>query len=71
VQVVVAYVVGHVAQNLPHLELRRPDYAALDRRTFPNLRGVERAVADYDVEAEFEFGLDALLRGLTPRRRAR
>jgi len=71
VQVVVAYVVGHVAQNLPHPELRRPDYAALGRQRFPNLRGVERAVADYDVEAEFEFGLAALLRGLTPRRRPR
>lgn len=71
VQVVVAYVVGHVAQNQPRPELRHPNYAALDRQAFPNLRGIGRAVANYDVEAEFEFGLQALLRGLTPRPRER
>jgi AcrR family transcriptional regulator len=70
VQVVVAYVVGHVAQNLPQCERRHPDYATLDRQRFPNLVGIGRAVANYDVDAEFEFGLQALFRGLTPRPRA-
>ena len=63
VQVVVAYVVGHVAQSLPRTAARTPDYGALDPEAFPNLAHIERVLDDYDVEEEFEFGLAALLGG--------
>lgn len=67
VQVVVAYVVGHVAQSLPRRAARTPAYAALDPETFPNLSHIERVLDDYDVEEEFEFGLAALLGGVVAR----
>jgi len=71
VQVVVAYVVGHVTQSLPRALARRPAYAALDPATFPNLSELEFVLADYDVLEEFEFGLAALLRGVAARPRRR
>jgi len=76
VQVTVAYVVGHVAQSLPRTSQREgarplPAYAALDPEEFPNLAHIEPVLAGYDVEAEFEFGLAALLRGFVARPRRR
>ena len=71
VQVAVAYVVGHVAQSLPRASGRIPAYSALDPEAFPNLAHLEPALAGYDVEAEFEFGLAALLRGFEARPRRR
>jgi AcrR family transcriptional regulator len=71
VQVAVAYVVGHVAQSLPRASARVPAYSALDPEAFPNLAHLEAALAGYDVEAEFEFGLAALLRGFEARPRRR
>lgn len=70
VQVVVAYVVGHVAQSLPRT-LQPPSYAALDPGAFPNLAELEPTLEDYDVNEEFEFGLAALLHGVMARPRRR
>lgn len=63
-QTVVSYVVGHtlgsVANGGP-----APDYAKLDETAFANVHRVARLLPHWDVDAEFDFGLNALVRGFS------
>lgn len=80
-QCLLAFVVGQVLQQVgPQLASEggeggaaAVDYAALPASEFPQLRASAALLADYDHDAEFEYGLRAMLAGLeaalTPRRR--
>jgi AcrR family transcriptional regulator len=75
-QVTFAFVVGHgLSSYSPRRtdETSHPDYSALSEDSFPRVRAAARALADYDAEEEFEFGLAALLAGLglEPEKRSR
>lgn len=61
-QCVVGYVVGHAMNSVA--EPASPEYAKLDRHTFRHVHEVV-ALESYDVEAEFDAGLQAMLRGFT------
>jgi AcrR family transcriptional regulator len=66
-QTVVTFVVGHALSThgpLAEDERSAPRYDALDAASFPALREAAATLAEHDVDAEFEFGLDAILRGL-------
>jgi AcrR family transcriptional regulator len=66
-QVLLAYVVGHsIATYTPSRpgEESRPDYARLDAAAFPRVRELQRVLASYDPEKEFEFGLEAMIAGM-------
>jgi len=70
-QVLSAFVVGHtVATHSPRRpgEDTRPRYDELAEAQFPHVREAARILASHDVEAEFELGVDAMLRGLEARR---
>jgi AcrR family transcriptional regulator len=67
-QSVVAYVVGHALSThapVPDEERTIPDYQSLDADTFPMLRAAARHLTSHDIDGEFAFGLDALVRGLS------
>lgn len=62
-QTVVTFVVGHaLSTHGPAEERAAPAYG--DVRDLPALAEAAEALADHDVDAEFEFGLDAIVRGL-------
>ncbi len=66
VQIVLAYVVGHALWSLaPRTDAVRVNYTELDPQELRHVREAAEALADYDAEAEFALGLDALLRGFT------
>lgn len=46
-------------------------YDRLAEASFPRVREAARLLANHDPERELLFGLDAMLRGLTPQRRSR
>ncbi len=64
-QTLVTFVIGHALSThavVPHEERSAPDYVNLNELTA--LAEVAPFLKDSDVDAEFEFGLDAILRGL-------
>lgn len=64
--VLVAFVVGHTMATCSRLapeDESRPQYDVLTDE-FPRVREAARLLPEYDVEKEFEVGLDALLAGL-------
>jgi hypothetical protein len=71
-QCLLAFVVGQVLQQVgPQLAHEAGDggaavvdYAALPAAEFPHLRASAGLLADYDYDAEFEYGLRAMLAGL-------
>jgi AcrR family transcriptional regulator len=72
-QSIVGFTVGHTlsasASSSPN-ERSTPSYASLDSKRFSATLEAARALSSWDVDAEFEYGLDALLRGLEAKRRA-
>ncbi len=71
-QIVVTFVVGHtLSTHAPALDDERsiPDYRALSASDFPRVREAADILANHDVDRELEIGLDALLTGLSKRRR--
>lgn len=69
-QVVIAFVVGHIlATHSPRRadDDARPAYANLDEASFPRVREAARILPSYDLDHEFRFGLDLLLDGLARR----
>ncbi|MCE9669860.1 TetR/AcrR family transcriptional regulator C-terminal domain-containing protein [Myxococcus stipitatus] len=73
-QVLVAFVVGHTvatsATPKPD-EASAPAYHQLDPTAFPRVREAASSLASHDVDAEFEFGLEALVAGLEAGRKRR
>jgi AcrR family transcriptional regulator len=71
-QTVIAYVIGHAlssyAEGAPD-EASRPAYGALNAEEFPCVIEASAELARWDHDAEFEYGLDAVLRGLAARQR--
>lgn len=66
-QLVLAFTVGNtlsVFSMLPADEASGPRYEALDAGRFARVREAAQALASWDVDGEFEFGLDAVVRGL-------
>ncbi|MFO0668593.1 MAG: TetR/AcrR family transcriptional regulator C-terminal domain-containing protein [Polyangiaceae bacterium] len=73
-QVLVAFVVGHTLGSTAALAPDAPapvDYTSLDRDAFPRVRELADVLARYDVEREFELGLDLMIGGLEARLAAR
>ncbi len=71
-QSVLAFTVGNtvsVFSVLPSSERSSPAYEALSRRDFTRVHEAAAALEDWDSDAEFEYGLDALVRGLDALRR--
>ena len=69
-QVLTAFVVGHsIATYAPRPpdEASQPAYDRLDDQQFPRVREAARLLLTHDLEAELEFGLDALFAGLEVR----
>lgn len=67
-----AYVVGSALWHFGSLgDAPDVDYAALPADDFPRVREVAPRLAHWDVEAEFELGLDAFLTGVAARARRR
>lgn len=65
-----AFVVGSALWHFGSLgEPRSVDYAALPADEFPRVREIAPRLARWDVEAEFELGLDAFLTGVAARAR--
>jgi AcrR family transcriptional regulator len=69
--VLLAYVVGHTLatylQGRPD-ETSHPDYDALSPAAFPRMREVARVLHRHDLDAEFEFGLEAMISGIAASR---
>jgi AcrR family transcriptional regulator len=68
-QTIVTFVVGHVLSThavVPKEERSTPAYT--DAKELRGLAEVLPHLADHDVDAEFEFGLDTILRGLEAKR---
>jgi AcrR family transcriptional regulator len=65
-QVLLAYVVGHsIASYAPRDgDAAEPDYTKLSADEFPRVREAAVVIADRNLDAEFEIGLDAMLAGL-------
>lgn len=66
-QAVVGFTVGNTLSVFAPLapdERSSPAYASLDREAYPTVLEAARALARWEVDDEFEFGLDALVRGL-------
>jgi len=63
--VAVGFTVGHVANQVGHLESAssRPEADELDRERFPNV--TERAALSVDHDAEFDLGLDVIVAGVS------
>ncbi|MCP3097932.1 TetR/AcrR family transcriptional regulator C-terminal domain-containing protein [Myxococcus sp. K15C18031901] len=73
-QVMMAFVVGHtVATHAPTRpdEESHPAYLQLSEEAFPRVRELARVLERHDVEAEFEFGLEAMVSGLEAHRKRR
>lgn len=69
-QSILALTVGNtlsVFSVLPSDERSSPAYAALSPSEFPRMCEAAKALARWDSNAEFEYGLDALVRGLEAR----
>ena len=68
-QVLLAFVVGHaIASFSPaHADDARPDYEALNANELPRVREMAAVLHERDLEAEFSFGLEALLVGIAAR----
>jgi AcrR family transcriptional regulator len=65
--VVVAFIVGHALWQfgtLSDTEINYPSYDALSPVEFPQLAASARALATHSMDEEFEFGLDAMMKGL-------
>ena len=66
--ILVAFVVGHALSSRPlEADSTNPDYSALDAKSFPHLLEAAPHMETNDLEAEFELGLDLLLKGLRER----
>lgn len=68
--VLVAFVVGHALSSYgprEPSEASYPAYESLPAERFARVREASRALVRHDLEAEFEFGLEALLAGLEAR----
>lgn len=66
-QSVLAFTVGHtvsVFSIVAPAERSAPVYAGLDRKRFPRMHEAAKLLAKWDADAEFEYGLDALVAGL-------
>lgn len=66
-QVVVAYVVGHAMASFAprdHDSASAPRYDLLSEPEFPHVHEIAALLTTYDLEDEFEVGLDAMLDGL-------
>ena len=71
-QALVAFVVGHTLASYapgPADAISEPAYDALSEAAFPHVRAAAKLLVTYDVEREFEFGLEAMLTGLEAQRR--
>jgi AcrR family transcriptional regulator len=69
-QTVVTFVVGHTLSThgaIPDDERSTPAYGALDLTTFPTVTEAAKELATHDLELEFAFGLDTIVRGLEAR----
>jgi AcrR family transcriptional regulator len=69
-QIIVTFVVGHtLSTHAPASEDERsvPAYRDLSPTEFPTVLEAAGALADHDVEQEFELGLEVLLAGLAGR----
>ncbi len=67
VQCISAFVVGHTLWTVGlRAGNQAPTYAALDPAMFANVRAAAAMLERYDVEREFDRGLDALLGGFSP-----
>lgn len=70
-QVLMAFVVGHTLSthaSRKSEDASRPLYDQLDEAAFPRVREAARVLAKHDVEKEFVFGLEAMVRGIEARR---
>jgi AcrR family transcriptional regulator len=67
--VLTAYVVGHALSSYGRgePEAASPAYDRLPPEAYPRVREASLAVGNHDLEAEFEFGLAAMLAGLEAR----
>lgn len=68
----VAFVVGHALSSYgprDRADAARPAYERLPAEGFARVREASLALGRHDVEAEFEFGLEAMLAGLEARLR--
>ncbi len=69
-QSILAFTVGNtlsVFSILPTSERSSPAYGALSAAEFPRMCEAAKALSRWDSNAEFEYGLDALVRGLDAR----
>lgn len=69
-QSTLAFTVGHtvsVYSIVAPAERSAPAYAGLDAKKFPRMIAASKLLARWDADAEFEFGLEALVRGLEAR----
>jgi AcrR family transcriptional regulator len=69
----VAYVVGHSFASYapPDPDETAPNYEHASKQVFPRVREAAELLVTHDVESEFAFGLDAMLRGFDALRRAK
>lgn len=70
-QVLLAFAVGHAIASYSSIgadDLAPPVYDELSEREFPHVREMARVLGDRDLEAEFHYGLEALLAGIELRR---
>lgn len=66
-QLVLAFTVGNtlsVFSMVPADEASGPRYEALDRARFARVHEAARALASWNTDGEFEYGLEAIVRGL-------
>lgn len=72
-QILVAFVLGHTmmttATAAAAADLSQPAYEQLSEAEFPRVREAARLPSRFDVEREFEFGLDVILAGINARAR--
>lgn len=67
-QSLVSFIIGHsMAQFSASQDDLSPPYAALPPAEFPNLAEIARVNPERTADDEFEFGLDAILNGLSAR----
>ena len=68
-QVLLAFAIGHaIATYAPADETAHPAYEDLSEADFPRVREMAGLLPGRDLEAEWEFGLEALLTGIEARR---
>jgi hypothetical protein len=70
-EVLLAFVTGHAIATYSPVrpDDGKPAYEQLGEDEFPYIREMARVLAMRDLDAEFEFGLEALLTGIEARRR--